>query len=205
MISKDTRSYYLKCGILAKWHDKTLEQFVNDPHTLSLIKGYIANAKYNYSNGVGFFLIGDNGVGKSHLLNCVMMKMIVLGYTAKVVSFSSMISSFAGGWYSEEDNQKIREMKSVKFLAIEEIGKEYRAKDNELAVKTLDNIVRHRVQMNLPTLYTSNIKASELANLYSVDIASMLKESSVAITVTGIDYRDVVRETIKTNLFKQKL
>lgn len=192
--------YYLSCGILQKWHTKSFKQYTNDDVALEKIQSYLSKHEKFRAEGVGIFLYGANGTGKSHLLNCAFKELIKLRYKVRITSFSSLISSFIQGWYETDRESVIRDLKRADFLAIEELGKEFKSKESELAKTVLDNILRYRIQMNKPTWITSNNKPSDLESAYSVDISSMLKESCIPLQVTGKDYRDVIKNKLKNEL-----
>lgn len=192
-------AYYRSLGILDKWHEKTIDDFVNDPMAKNLVKKYLLDANYAKQNGVGLYLHGEPGVGKTHLLAACLKGLIDKGFTVKMISFPTMISKFTDSWYSKEDRQEFNnQLLGVDFLAIEEIGKEVSASTGgaNLPTTVLDNVLRYRLQSNKPTLITSNIPASKLKTIYSDYIASMLSESMLIVNVKGEDFRVKIQEEI---------
>lgn len=202
-MTSDEIKYLISVGIYKKYHEKTLDEYDNDKETLAKVQNYLKNLKEFKKEGIGMFLWGSNGVGKSHLMNCVFKELILKHrQRARIIHFTDLITTFTSGWYEREGRTMLREIKNADFLGIEEINKEYRnkSKENDLPRTVLDSVLRYRVQMNKPTWFTSNTKASEIALDYSVDIASMLKESAIILNVVGDDYRDKIRDKIKRKL-----
>jgi DNA replication protein DnaC len=193
-----TTKYYLSCGIFKKWHDKTLDDFVNDIDAKKTVLKYLKNHKAYKKDGVGLFIWGANGVGKSLLLNTSFIELINLRYKVRIVDFSELITSFANGWNDKDDREVLRELKNCDFLGIEEIGKEFNSRESELAKTVLDNVLRYRVQNCKPTWFTTNLKPSEIKIRYKEDTYSLLKEACIPVQVLGSDYRDIVREKIKS-------
>lgn len=192
MATKEEAIYYNMCGIYKKYHDKTFEQFVNDPEALKQVEAYLKKLPEMREKGIGLYLWGANGVGKTHLMACAFKQLIEKRYRVKVVHFSDLIASFVEGWYNKSEKNVVDELKRVDFLCIEEIGKEFKSKEGELARSTFDNVIRYRIQMSKPTWITSNCKPSQIKTTYSEDISSMLKEGCIAIQVLGEDYRGII-------------
>lgn len=208
MEDRGIKELYRMSGILERWHDKTFDEFINDPDALTKISNYLTNIKSLKEQGVGIMLYGANGTGKSHLLNCLFKELLAKRYKVRIVSFSSFVQTFADGWYDDNVKQTFRSIKHCDFLGIEEIGKEMKAssydeggkktyKPTELTISVLDSVLRYRLQSNKPTIITSNNTPTELLNYYNIDIVSMLKESCVPVQVKGKDYRDVIKTKIK--------
>lgn len=194
------REYYQYCGVYSKWHNKTLSQFDNDPRAKKKVKKYLAKVELALHRGVGIFLYGDNGTGKSHLLNTAFMELIEKRYTVKILQLSQLVSMYADAWYSDDASDEFDILLKTQFLGIEEIGKEFRAKirdadskNQDLTITVLDNVIRHRLQNSLPTWFTSNLAPSAIKTKYSEDIFSMLKEHAIPLLVKGVDYRDLVK------------
>ena len=198
----DNNKYYLSCGILPKWFDKTFKDFTNEDAMpiKEFVLQYLSNVKDYKKEGVGLYLWGANGVGKSLLLNCAFKELINKGYKVRIVSFSELITNFANGWYDKTQQEVMSDLKNCDFLGIEEVGKEFQSKESSLAKTVLDNIYRYRLQHLKPTWITSNANAQpkNIKVLYSEDIASMMKEGCIDLQVKGNDYREVIRKKIKT-------
>lgn len=189
--------YYQYCGIYRKWHTHSFADFTNDTVSKEKVLKYLHSYRKAVKDGVGLFLYGDNGVGKSLLMNLSFMDLIEKRQKVRIVALSELIGIFTGSWYEEEKRDALDLIRNVAFLGIEEIGKEFRStfqdkdsKNSDLIVTVLDNILRYRVQNNLPTWFTSNLSPKLIESKYSHDIFSMLKEHCVPIKVTGEDFRN---------------
>lgn len=197
---------YLESGILEKWHDKTFEDFTNDDYALKQVKHCVENIDAMYKDGVGVFLWGSNGVGKSLLMNVAfkeIMKKVkksssstIKHYTTKIITLSTLVTTYTNSWYNKEDAHFLDEVKNVDFLGIEEIGKEFKSA-TDLGSVVLDTIVKYRVQRMLPIWATTNLEPSNVVGYYTEDIASMLREAVLAVQVTGKDMRVSIQKEIK--------
>jgi len=179
--------YYRECGILDTWHDKTFDDFVNDEDSKKVVIKYLSEAKQWYKKGVGLYLYGDNGVGKSLLLNCAFKELIKQEYRVRIISMPTLITLFTAGWSdSSERKNLVRVLQSADFLGIEELGK---GTKTDLGNLVLESVIRYRNQMKKPIFITTNSAPSTITTTYSKDVASMLNECCVELHVEGKDYR----------------
>lgn len=192
-----TPEQYLAYGILEKWHDKRLEDFTNCAAALKVVKSATRRMEEMYADGVGLFLWGANGTGKTHLMNCAFKAFAEKGAKVHIITLSTLITMFTTSWYETEERHALRRILSeCHFLGIEEIGKEFKS-STDLASVVLDSIVKYRVQRKKPIWATSNLRPDQVTSVYTEDIASMLKECMIPVQVTGEDMRDREREAIK--------
>lgn len=198
MNSKELGNYFSSVGIPLKWHTKTLRDFDNDKEALSTIINYLDKAREAYKEGVGFYLHGKNGVGKTHLLMTSFMQLFDQRFTVRVISLTELVNLFTSSWYDEDKKEElVLVMSNVHFLGIEEMGKQLSSdKSLEIVTHVLETVLRSRVQNKKPTWFTSNISASSLKDIYNEDIASMLRECALPLLINGDDVR---REISKSN------
>lgn len=183
----------LSYGILLKWHNKTWNDFTNDAESKKRVLTYLKKAAQARKEGVGMFLYGANGTGKTLLLNLLLRELLTQKFTVRVYSLSTLITKFTAGWYDPKEKRDFQHLlQSVDFLGIEEIGKEFKAGANELGLMVLDNIIRFRLQMNRPIICTSNTSPKEIKTVYTEDIASMLREMCLPLNVQGVDMREEI-------------
>ena len=74
-----TKEYYLHCGIKSAWHEKSLKDFTNDTEAHAYVVKYLKKASAAAKDGLGLYLWGSNGTGKSHLMNCSFKELISQG------------------------------------------------------------------------------------------------------------------------------
>lgn len=201
-----TRNYCLYCGIKKLWHNKGIESFTNDPTALGTVMKYLESSRSFLSKGMGLFLYGANGTGKSHLLNCSFIRFIKDGYKVRVYSFDEIIDMYTSSWYSDEDRHSLSNMlRSVDFLGIDEFGKNLDADGNpmylpDLAKRVMESVIRFRVQMGKPIWFTSNTEPKYVKQVFSEDIASLLREAVIPVCVRGEDFRKVIQRRNKEEL-----
>lgn len=194
-----TKEYYLYCGIKSSWHLKSLDDFDNDTDALSQVKKYLGKSRVVAKEGLGIYLWGSNGTGKSHLMNCSFKELIREGHKVRVYSMDEIVDKFTSSWYSEEEKQDLNNvLRNIDFLGIDEFGKNV-DKDGkpiylpELVKRVMESVIRFRVQMNKPIWFASNTDPKFVKDVFSEDIASLLREAVVPICVRGEDFRKEIQ------------
>ena len=195
--------YYLHCGIKTSWHNKTLSMFTNDSDALEKVEKYVKEASKFRSEGIGLYLWGANGTGKTHLMNCAFKEFISKRYKVRIFSIDEIVDKYTMSWYSDEDKQELTQMlRTVDFLGIDEFGKNVDQDGNarylpELVKRVVESTIRYRVQMRLPMWFASNTEPKFVKDVFSEDVASLLKEAVIPVLVKGSDYRGKISEQHK--------
>jgi DNA replication protein DnaC len=198
--------YLLSCGIKSGWHDKRLNEYTNDPQALKVVKKYLLNATDNKEDGIGLYLYGANGTGKSHLLNCSFKALLSLGYSVQNYTLDEIVDKFTASWYSDEQRKEFYDiLRAVDFLGIDEFGKDLSREGEpnylpDVVKRAIESIIRYRVQMKLPIWIASNTAPENVTKVFTEDVASLLREAVVAVPVRGKDYRRAIQERNKKKI-----
>lgn len=158
----------------------------------------------NYSeklvNGIekkGLILIGNNGVGKTHLACSIANKLIENGTP---VIYGTLINLLAELRNSYDTDNNISEMEIIKLyenvdlLIIDDLGKE---KPSEWGLEKLFTIVNSRYENNLPVIITTNYNQNSIIERLSINgeidtaksIISRLYEMCYLVKIDDIDHR----------------
>lgn len=200
------KEYYIHCGIKVSWHDKSLDDFTNDEEALRSVKSYLSKVDVMIKKGLGMYLWGANGTGKSHLMNCAFKELIHKRYKVRVYFLDEIVDKFTSSWYSDEDKQELNNiLRNTDFLGIDEFGKNLDADGNpvylpDLVKRVMESVIRYRVQMNKPIWFTSNTDPKNVKGVFSEDIASLLREAVIPISVCGEDFRKNIQRRNKNLL-----
>lgn len=148
-------------------------KFLNDPE------------KY-LSRGIGVYLWGPPGSGKTMVATLILKDLIRKGHTGFSATMAEMVNYFTAGWggNTEEKNWFTNKFLSSQVLVLDELRR-----DNRLAESTFDHILRTRVHEGRPTIITTNLTPDELENGYGSSILSLIVQQSIVVNLNRQNYR----------------
>src|SRR3990172_5796286 len=144
----------VKLGIFDEFHTIELSSLrLIEPAARKSVEKYCLKLDECYKKGIGVFLWGKNGRGKSASAVAILKEAYRKGYSVYNISLNGAKTLFTDGWYDNTKKDAFNRMvREVEFLAIDEIGKD----KSSVAVSMLENLVRFRTQMRLPIIAISN-------------------------------------------------
>lgn len=155
----------------------------------SVFRKYMTDLDAQFEGGWGMFIYGPNGVGKTHA-SCAMLKEVTKrGYSSYCILADELKVAFIDGARFDKDNSVIDRVRSVDFLLIEDLGKEYSGKGSGFAELCFENLLRKRCREMRPTFITTNLSRSAFFDRYKESAASLAQECMVAVEMTGQDRR----------------
>lgn len=155
------KSLLIRARIRQEYWKLSFEDIVFDDESVkSDIQVYYENLKNAYDKGLGMFLTGDYGQGKTMIASVILKRALKQMRTAYFVSMFGFLDFYGG--FDMESRTFRKFVRNVDFLCIDDIGSEaIKAKDYSFAL--LDNLL---VERSLPTILTSNKDSKQLASIY---------------------------------------
>ena len=145
----------------------------------------------------GLILVGNNGVGKTHLACSIANELIKNGIP---IIYGTLINLLAELKNTYDVDNNISEMKIIKLyekvdlLIIDDLGKE---KPSEWGLEKLFTIINSRYENNLPVIITTNYDQNSLINRLSINreietaksIISRLYEMCYLVKIEDRDHK----------------
>lgn len=164
----------------------------------------VFNNLKNYSeklvNGIekkGLILVGNNGVGKTHLACSIANKLIENGIPVVYGTLINLLAELRNSYDTDNDISEMEIIKlyeNVVLLIIDDLGKE---KPSEWGLEKLFTIINSRYENNLPVIITTNYNQNSLVERLSLNgeietaksIISRLYEMCYLVKIEDIDHR----------------
>lgn len=164
----------------------------------------VFNNLKNYSeklvNGIEkkeLILVGNNGIGKTHLACSIANKLIENGIPVIYGTLINLLAELRNSYDTDNDISEMEIIKlyeNVAILIIDDLGKE---KPSEWGLEKLFTIINSRYENNLPVIITTNYNQNSLVERLSLNgeietaksIISRLYEMCYLVKIEDIDHR----------------
>ena len=150
----------------------------------------------------GLILVGNNGVGKTHLACSIANELIKNGIPIIYGTLINLLAELKNSYDADNNISEIEIIKlyeKVDLLIIDDLGKE---KPSEWGLEKLFTIINSRYENNLPVIITTNYNQNSLVERLSLNgeidtansIISRLYEMCYLVKINDIDHRIKKRE-----------
>lgn len=192
-----------KSGMGKRFLQRTFETY--ECHTpeqsrvYHIAKRFAETFRERLKDGLGLYIEGTNGTGKTHLAAAISLQLMHEYYTVIFRTYSDLLNEVKqsydrdGGASEYELSQLYR---NCDLLVIDDLGKE---QCTDWSVSFLYGVINDRYESMLPTIITTNYDAPALIkaltpsntgdNQKAKAIVSRLNESNVMLTMAWDDYR----------------
>ncbi len=156
------------------------------------IKQYAADFSMGKGSPVpkSLLFLGGTGLGKTHLSSAVAKTVIEKGYDVYYNSAVGMISDFEyrrfGNSISGSEGDDTARYTECDLLIIDDLGTEV---VNQFTLSCLYHLINTRLNLDKPTLISTNLTSAELRKVYSDRITSRLMGEYLVIPFYGTDVR----------------
>ncbi len=177
----------------------SLDYYAEDPKVYEQMRRNFAQVK-GYAEGFAIregapmpksmLFLGGTGLGKTHLSTAVARRVIERGYDVYYNSAVGMISDFEcrrfGNGLAQSDGDDTARYTECDLLIIDDLGTEV---VNQFTLSCLYYVLNTRLNLQRPTLISTNLTSAELRKTYSDRITSRLMGEYLLIPFYGTDVR----------------
>ena len=147
-------------------------------------------ARYPDTPRPGLMLMGNSGLGKSFLLNCVARRLIERGFSPVKLTAYRLFEAMRGAGFGDE--QKAREfdrLMGAEILLIDDLGTEPMMRN--ITVEYLFLLLNERAAAKRHTVIATNLMATQLQERYGERVSSRLLDRSACgvVQLKGKDLR----------------
>lgn len=146
------------------------------------ILDYVSYLGNNRNSGIGLFLTGSSGLGKSLMAGLLLKNALRQGFSA---CFRGLDDHFRHVLKVDEEN--IEKTQTVDFLVLHHVGDEFRPESGSLDTVLLE-LFGYRRNKLLSTIITSNYTARELGIKFRIPFENIIKERFDTVEFKGKNY-----------------
>ena len=189
------------------WYTTLTKTSHNKDFALALkrCKTYCDKADEVVDKGMGIYLWGASGVGKTHITAC-MANDLIKNHRKEVLftnfyQISKAIRDTYNGGGTETENSIINKIADVEVLFLDDLGTESLSKNdgNNFMQDKIFEIINARYNNNKSTIFTSNYSIGELTaqrGFMEKTIDRILEMSTAIIYISGNSYRHNKRNEV---------
>lgn len=136
--------------------EKTLEAFEvtaanRDAHLL--VKSYLDHYPSSTENGLGFILMGDLGIGKTHLCIAFLVELIKRHQVRCEYANVKAVLDAEKGSFDTHTEGPLDRLRCIDLLCLDDLGSE---RATQWTLDAISTIVTYRYNNRLPTIFTTN-------------------------------------------------
>lgn len=166
----------------------------------SRCKKYCEVAETVLDKGIGIYLFGNKGTGKSHVTSCMANELMNKYYTVLYTNFAEISKYIRGTFNKTEETEYdfLERLTNIDFLFIDDFGTEIVTKNNQdvwLQEKVFE-VVNKRYNNNKPIIFTSNYSLRQLIEERGVadKTVDRINEICEVMKLEGNSYRKFLKE-----------
>lgn len=197
-----------RAGIPSKFYEKTLSDYtLPHPEVIDAITRYIVKLDEMFRDGIGLYLWGDFGAGKSGLATEILKEAFRRKtYESGFLFWPEVMKKLTA---FDEVPPEVRaelekQLLSLDFVILDDVGREHRKEGSTWVSSNVDSIFRQRMHLGVPTILTSNFSMGQVKSMYGDSLASVFRGNLVEIHVASpSDYRPIEGQQMREKLFER--
>ncbi len=152
--------------------------------TYNTLKSFAEN--FGGEGDDSWLLLGNTGLGKTHLSTAIAVKVIEKGYDVVYETMQTMMDDFAENQFRGASLDSVEKYYDADLLIIDDMGSEL---TNQFTVSVLYNLINQRMNKNKSTIISTNLSQNELRERYADRITSRLFGMYRPLLFCGTDIR----------------
>ena len=166
----------------------------SDNHAMQIVRNYADNFEKMNGDGIGLFIYGDVGVGKSFAAACIANALIDRGVNAQMTDFTTIINDM---WKNNDRNGYCRKLNDTTLLVIDDLGRE---RESEYTSEIVASVLDARCRSNRPLILTSNLTLDALMDDKNTDTALKRIYSRISKIIIPVEFKGVDRRKLQAGL-----
>ena len=132
------------------------------------------------------FFFGSTGLGKTFLSSCIANELLNKGISVVFASAVDILRKIEDEHFSRSEGNTMDMIISAELVIMDDLGSEFQTSFTESAVY---NIINSRLNLNKPTIISTNLSRNELSDKYNERIISRLTGCYLPFSFIGKDIR----------------
>lgn len=150
----------------------------------SMLKSFAEN--FNSGSKENWLLMGDTGLGKTHLSSAAGATVIRRGYDVVYKSAQNMMEDFENAQFHGGDPESVQKYYDCDLLIVDDLGSEM---TTQFTLSCLYNVINTRINGDRSTVFSTNLTQSQLRERYTDRITSRLFGEYRPLIFSGVDIR----------------
>jgi DNA replication protein DnaC len=159
------------------------------------VERWVSSFKSNRTNGVGLFIYGKSGCGKSHLASALLRGSISgHGQCGRFITASEYLRALDNERYNDgvlsdeyDEEHLISYLRTVYDVVVVDDLSSMRS--TEYARREISDLLASRVSRRLVTIFTSLLPAPSTKDFVSPQFYSLVRSTCLSVPLTSGDYR----------------
>lgn len=176
---------------LQYYSDVKLDNAKSHRETMSEIAAFCKQyAMMFYKNSPSVLMLGDTGLGKTHLSLAIAGTVMQSGFSALYASAPDFFRRLQNEYYGRGE-QGIDTMDTIlkaDLVIIDDLGAEM---ENQFNISTLYNLINMRLNSNKPVIISTNLTLKQIENRYTDRVASRIMTLYKCLKFVGKDVRQI--------------
>lgn len=175
-----------------EYYDVRSDNGYSPREKMSQVYNYCKSYAENFpKDNSSLFFYGKTGLGKTFLSSCIAQEVIHKGHSVLFGSISEFLRAVENEHFNRAEGDTMSALMNCELLILDDLGSEFRTPFNESAVYS---IINGRLNMDMPTIVSTNLSLQELDQIYNERIVSRLTGCYSPILFIGRDIRHVKRQ-----------